>query len=100
MESFLLAGISGSCGLIIGAVIGYYKSRAEFLERLGQTVSKTDCLNCDLRGTVSNIAANLRDGDHAFKAIRADLADVKQEVALLRQAFDREHKLAGHGING
>lgn len=84
METAITGAISGMVGAAIGFIVGYYKSRAEFTEKLAKMMTRTDCVNCDLRKDVVAITSDMRAGNEAFKAIREDISQIRQDIAAMR----------------
>jgi hypothetical protein len=75
--------LTGISGMFFGTLIGYYKSRAEFTDRLSAMVTKTDCSECDMRSTVKEVKDELDKGDLSFQSLRKDIAGVSQEISVL-----------------
>ena len=94
MNPAVIAAVSGIVGLFLGALIGYYKSKAEFQELLNAKIDHDDCKDCDLRVTVKGVTADMRDGNAAFREIRDSLATMKTDIELIKQRTDRRYRPA------
>ena len=74
--------------MFFGAMVGYYKAKADFTEKLHAKMDYTSCSTCDMRGIVREQGQQLGAGDSEFKAIRAELASINTNVALLAQRLE------------
>ena len=83
-ESYLLAFFT----LLVGTLIGYFKARADFAEKLGNVLTKDDCAVCQTK-------ADLKKGVDRFAKIETSLAVIKVHLGIrddldeLRKAIDR-----------
>jgi hypothetical protein len=88
MEPYLIAAVSGLSGVIIGIIIGYYKSKSEFQEQLNHKMDYASCSTCDLRNTVAAQGMELKSGESDFREIRAELSKINTNIALLAQRLE------------
>ena len=57
---YTLVAVVGIVCTLGGLVIGYYKSKADFMEKLSNYITVEDCKNCTMKTEVSNIIKNMK----------------------------------------
>lgn len=96
MSVYIISAATGISGLFIGLLIGYYKSKADFTERLSKMMSKKDCSDCDLRGQVANLNHDLDAGSDAFREIRKDIGSIQGDIQAMKAIMEERAK-GGNG---
>lgn len=92
MSVYVISAATGISGLFIGLLIGYYKSKAEFTERLAKMVTKSDCSDCDLRHQVTDLTKDLDVGSEAFKEIRDKISDMSGSLREMKAIMEERSK--------
>lgn len=85
LDTLFLSILSGLIGLTIGFIVGYYKSRAEFTEKLGNMVSEA---NCEKR--THGIKDELSKGSNAFEDIKRDISSINTRLTVLQTLFEKQ----------
>jgi len=92
-EAWAVVAVVAIIGTIAGMIIGYYKARGEFGEKLTETLkgylSEDDCKRCDMRAEVKTLCTSLNKhtallekGQGSFESLRTDITLIKNNLGI------------------